>query len=64
MHFGFVITYYIYEKEYGDLSGWVYHINGISSSVGANNCILKPGDKIEWLYTKSLGKDLNEVYEQ
>ena len=48
----------LYEKEFGDLSGWMYFINGVSASVGANEYILKDGDIIEWRYTRNIGKDL------
>ena len=48
----------LYEKEYGDLSGWMYYINGVSASVGANEYVLKDGDVIEWRYTRNIGKDL------
>ncbi|MBR1898597.1 MAG: DUF4430 domain-containing protein, partial [Oscillospiraceae bacterium] len=55
---------YLYEYEFGDLSGWVYHVNGISPSRGCGDYLLSDGDVIEWLYTCDLGRDLNEVYEQ
>ena len=55
---------YLYEYALGDLSGWVYHVNGISPSRGCGDYTLTPGDKIEWLYTCDLGRDLNEVYEE
>ena len=55
---------YIYEYDFGDLSGWVYHVNGISPSRGCGDYVLSDGDVIEWLYTCELGHDLNEVYEE
>ena len=55
---------YIYEMDFGDLSGWVYHVNGITPSRGCGEYVLKPGDRIEWLYTCELGHDLDEVYEK
>ena len=55
---------YLYEFEFGDLSGWVYHVNGISPSRNSGDYILSDGDVIEWLYTCELGHDLNEVYEE
>lgn len=55
---------YIYEMDFGDLSGWVYHVNGITPSRGCGEYELSPDDRIEWLYTCELGKDLDEVYEQ
>ncbi len=49
---------YLYEYDHGDLSGWVYHVNGVSPSVGCGDYVLSDGDKIEWLYTLDLGRDL------
>mgnify|MGYP003520098276 FL=1 len=49
---------YLYEFDYGDLSGWVYHINGEAPSVGCSEYILENGDKVEWLYTCDLGNDV------
>ncbi len=48
----------LYEFEYGDLSGWVYHVNGVSPSVGCGACALQDGDAVEWLYSLDLGKDV------
>ena len=55
---------YLYEFDFGDLSGWVYHVNGISPSRNSGDYVLSDGDVIEWLYTCELGHDLNEVYEE
>ncbi len=55
---------HIYEFEFGDLSGWVYHVNGVSPSRGCGDYVLSDGDRIEWLYTCELGHDLDEVYEK
>ena len=49
---------YLYEFDFGDLSGWIYHVNGSSPSVGCGEYILSDGDEIEWLYTCDLGNDL------
>lgn len=54
---------YIYEYDFGDLSGWVYHVNGITPSRNCGEYILSDGDEIQWLYTCEIGHDLNEVYE-
>ena len=53
---------YLYEQQFGDLSGWVYHVNGITPSRGCGEYVLRDGDVIEWHYTCELGHDLNEVY--
>ena len=49
---------YIYELDFGDLSGWVYHVNGTSPSMGCGSYELSDGDVIEWLYTCDLGDDV------
>lgn len=48
----------LYEFDYGDLSGWVFFVNGKSAEVGCGEYKLKAGDKVEWLYTTELGLDL------
>ena len=48
----------LYEFEYGDLSGWMYRVNGEFPDVGCQSYTLSDGDRIEWLYTKNIGKDL------
>ena len=48
---------YLYELDYGDLSGWVYKVNGELPSVGCGAYRLSDGDVIEWLYTLDLGND-------
>lgn len=50
----------IYEFDFGDLSGWMYFVNGESPSVSCGEYILKTSDNIEWLYTCNLGEDLNQ----
>jgi len=49
----------IYEFDFGDLSGWVYHVNGSSASVGCAEYVLHDGDSIVWHYSTSLGNDIN-----
>lgn len=48
----------IYEFDFGDLSGWIYHVNGESPSVSCGEYVVSDGDVIEWLYSCELGKDL------
>lgn len=50
---------YLYEFDYGDLSGWMYRVNGKFPDVGCQSCYLSPGDRIEWLYTTDIGHDLD-----
>lgn len=49
---------HLYEYTYGELSGWVYEVNGARPSVGCGSCKLQSGDEIVWRYTTSLGEDL------
>ena len=49
----------LYEFAYGDLSGWMYRVNGEFPDVGCQSCTVSDGDVIEWLYTTDIGKDLN-----
>lgn len=49
---------YLYEFAFGDLSGWIYRVNGETASVGCEQYVLKDGDKIEWAYTLEMGNDL------
>ena len=48
----------LYEFDCGDKSGWTYKVNGEKLNYGASDCILKPGDKVEWLYTCDMGRDV------
>ena len=50
---------YIYELDFGDLSGWVYYVNGERLSVGCDAYELKAGDIIEWHYSLELGNDID-----
>ena len=52
---------YLYELQFGDLSGWIYSVNGKTASVGCGTHALSDGDVIEWHYTLNLGKDLSEA---
>lgn len=49
---------YIYELQHGDLSGWVYFVNGESPSVGCGSYILSDGDSIVWHYSLAQGNDI------
>lgn len=48
----------VYEFDRGQGSGWMYRVNGIFPDRGAGVVPLLPGDRVEWLYTTDLGKDL------
>ncbi|GGG81875.1 DUF4430 domain-containing protein [Paenibacillus radicis (ex Gao et al. 2016)] len=48
----------IYEFDCGELSGWMFKVNGWFPNYGASRYALKDGDKIEWVYTCDLGRDV------
>lgn len=48
---------YLYEFDYGNLSGWMYRVNGVLPEVGCQSYTVSDGDEIEWLYTTNIGKD-------
>ena len=50
----------LYEFDYGELSGWMYRVNGEFPDVGCESYRVSNGDKIEWLYTTDIGKDLSD----
>lgn len=50
---------YIYEFDFGDLSGWMYLVNSEKPSVGCDGYVLSDGDNIEFLYSCEMGNDLN-----
>lgn len=49
---------YVYEYQYGSLSGWMFRVNGEFPDVGCQGYTLSDGDRVEWLYTRDIGKDL------
>jgi len=49
---------HLYEYGCGDLSGWVYLVNGERASIGCDQYVLADGDVIEWHYTLEMGNDL------
>lgn len=42
---------HLYEKQAGDMSGWLYLVNGKLLNRGASSYQLKEGDLVEWVYT-------------
>lgn len=48
----------LYEFDGGELSGWMYSVNGVFPSYGCSQYELKAGDSIQWKYTCDLGRDL------
>ncbi len=49
----------LYEHDCGELSGWIYKVNGEVPGYGCSQYLLNDGDKIEFLYTCNLGKDID-----
>lgn len=52
----------LYEFDAGDLSGWMYKVNGWFPNYGCSRYQLKDGDVVEWIYTCDLGKDVGGYY--
>ena len=54
--------YNLYEFDCGELSGWMYRVNGWYPNYGCSRYQLKDGDVVEWRYTCDLGKDVGEEW--
>ena len=52
----------LYERDVGELSGWMYSVNGWFPNYGCGRYALKDGDVIEWVYTCDLGADVGDDY--
>lgn len=50
----------LYEFDCGELSGWMYNVNGWFPNYGCSQYTLKNGDVINWVYTCDLGKDVGD----
>lgn len=53
---------YISEFGFGELSGWMYRVNGKFPDTSASNYVLSEGDVVEFVYTCDLGRDVGDVY--
>ena len=51
---------YLYEFDGGNLSGWMYQVNGWFPNYGCSSYYLSDGDVIQWVYTCDLGKDVGD----
>jgi len=51
----------LYEFDCGELSGWLYTVNGEILGVGCSQAVLNPGDVVEWIYTCNLGGDIEQI---
>lgn len=54
--------YNLYEFDCGDLSGWMYSVNGVFPNYGCSGYVLKDGDVIQFAYTCDLGFDVGGGY--
>ena len=52
----------LYEFDCGNLSGWMYKVNGWFPNYGCSRYGLKEGDVVEWVYTCTLGLDVGDNY--
>ncbi len=52
----------LYEFDCGELSGWMYKVNGWFPNYGCSRYQLKAGDVVEWVYTCDLGRDVGGYY--
>lgn len=48
----------LYEFDCGELSGWMYQVNGWFPNYGCSRYALHDGDVVEWKYTCDLGVDV------
>lgn len=52
----------LYEFDCGELSGWMYQVNGWFPNYGCSRYQLQPGDQVEWVFTCDLGVDVGGYY--
>lgn len=51
---------HLYEFDGGELSGWMYKVNGWFPNYGCSRYNVKENDYISWNYTCNLGKDVGD----
>lgn len=51
---------YLYEFDAGALSGWMYKVNEKFPNYGCSNYKMQKGDKMVWVYTTDLGRDVGD----
>ncbi|MGG0663026.1 DUF4430 domain-containing protein [Viridibacillus arvi] len=49
---------HLYEFDAGELSGWMYSVNGQTPNYGVSAVTVKNGDNIQFQYTVDLGRDI------
>ena len=50
--------HHLYEFSCGELSGWMYQVNGVFPNYGCSRFELSDKDEIVWIYTCDLGRDI------
>ncbi|MCL2400206.1 MAG: S-layer homology domain-containing protein [Defluviitaleaceae bacterium] len=50
------------EFDDGPLSGWWYRVNGVRPTFSASMYNLQDGDRVEWVFTRDLGEDVDSNY--
>ena len=53
---------YVTEFGFGELSGWMYTVNGKFPDVSVSDRVLESGDAVEFRYTCDLGRDVGDDY--
>lgn len=48
----------LYEFDCGELSGWMYRVNGWYPNYGCSRYVVQDGDEVEWNYTCDHGRDV------
>ncbi len=54
----------LYAFDGGELSGWMYSVNGKFTGYGCSSYTVQDGDVIKWLYTCDYGKDVGDYFEE
>ena len=52
----------LYQMDCGELSGWLYSVNGEFQIEGADNIPAEDGMEIAWLYTCDMGADVGASF--
>lgn len=50
----------LYEFDCGEVSGWMYNVNGWFPNYGCSQYTVNNGDVINWVYTCDLGRDVGD----
>ena len=54
----------LYEFDCGELSGWLYRVNGEFPGYGCSRYTLSDGDRVEVVYTCDSGADVGAVFDE